>query len=217
MMNKDITKAICSILVLVAGGLCAEACVAPANTEDEVGEASLTLGETACETVTRDDVETLGIDGNFCPATGYSFSPDATYDHAGCPHQYVVGYGSFESNNVHARVFWEGDPITGATQCQAAHLTLAAYTENNGVWATPQTTKMHGVWNPFFDPQCRFFTDDDSVPLDTIGPGTKHRLAASAYQLYITGTTSPFPSYTVSTTYAKVGVRLFIEGVCLAP
>jgi len=63
--------------------------------------------------VTRDDITTLGMS---------SLSPDATYDHPGCPHQYVVGYGSF-AGCAFANVYWGGDPLVTQSACQSAHLT----------------------------------------------------------------------------------------------
>jgi serine/threonine-protein kinase len=180
----------------VSPGPADRASAAPSALPPPGTSASPALGQAACGWAARDAIEMPG-----CPAV--TISPDAAYDHAGCPHQYVVGYGRFEST-ARATVFWAGDLLTNASACRAAHLTLAAYTDNGG-WGPPQITRMHGDWSASSSQPCRFSYDDGYAALDAIKPGIKHRLAASAYQL----SASP-----ATPTYAKVGIRMFVDEVC---
>jgi hypothetical protein len=196
-MNRQGLGMVLSVGLVVACGLGAPGCVGASDAEGETtSEAVSALGETACETTTRDDITTVGLAN--C-AGGYSNSADGTYDHAGCSHQYVVGYGSY-SGTAQAQVFWHGPALNQPQLCQAAHLTLAAYTEANGTWST-QTTRMHGQWSSLTG--CHFFYDTGYGSLDSVGSGNAHRLAASAYQVSISGTI-----------YYPVGVRLFFNNPC---
>jgi hypothetical protein len=209
-MKKTMWKILGAAVWLVSGGLGVLACATPADgpsadteaadTEEELGQASSALGESGCATATAFDSQALGVQVCGSVNGGYSASAGTIYNRSTCPHQWIVEYPS-SSVSLHARVYWNDTAPANQSECQAAHLTLGAYTYDGVSWGAPQTTSLHGVW--LAPGVCQFLTDSGSDVLDSVPPGALHRLAGSAYQQTISGKT-----------YRKVAVQLYEDGPC---
>jgi len=187
--------------MLLALSLGTGGCAASAEDDETLGERESALGELACRTEPRDDIADIGIEAQ-CAHSGYSQISGTNYDHDQCPNQFIVGYGSASGSGLHGRVVWADTMPTTSGSCVASRMTLVAYTQTTLGWLL-QPTSLHGVWQPWGG-GCKFFYDSGSAPLDNIPGGSKHRLVASAFQLFITGPT-----------YRKVQTRLYYDvGPC---
>jgi len=206
-IRSSVCRGAWGCLTLTALGFGALGCSAAVE-PDEAADPAEKLQDIApaiadqCATVPRDDVADIGYESAPCPRGLSAPSQNGDYGQSGCENKYVVGYGSYFGGTLHGRVLWS-DPLPATSaSCLASRMALAAYTYDGTSWSHQQTTLI-GQWQPILG--CHFVYQSPQVPLDSIPPGLRHRLVASAYQISLSGTV-----------YHRVQTRLYDNSICIA-
>lgn len=176
------------LMMAAAVSLAAPGCAVDALDDDGVATLDQALGETGCETATKSADGTWGFE---------SISGGNMYDPAGCPDQYLVGWGSLPpGQNAFADVFWEGTDPT-ASDCADSHLSLGCYSENLSSWTITATQVFDGVW---VGGSCTFVLHAGYPFTCPLNGDQKNRTAAKAWVRTCSGGTC-------TVNKRKVGVR----------
>jgi hypothetical protein len=123
-----------ALLPFAASGCAIE----PVDADDDTATIQSELGEDGCKTANKNADGTWGFE---------SISAGNMYDPAGCPDQYLVGWGSLPpSHGAFADVFWEGAAPT-PSNCADSHMSLGCYSENLSSWTITSTQVFDGVWS----------------------------------------------------------------------
>lgn len=151
------------------------------------------IGEMACATQALTDPTDGAIVAMApAPSCGYGYdgstSPNASYDTAGCPHQYVTEVTGTYGEPLSFYWDWHGAPLD-ETLCGLAHASLTAYGAHLSLnplglqWVKLGSTSVHGVWydGGLFD-YCGWEYDAGKGPLPSLGNHNylKVRTAAQA-------------------------------------
>jgi hypothetical protein len=149
--------------------LAAPGCVAaPADADPSTATVGSELGEAGCETAVKSADGTWGFE---------SVSAGNMYDPAGCPDQYLVGWGSLPAGQgAFADVFWEGAQPT-QIECPDSHLSIGCYSENLGSWTVTSTQVFDGFWS---GGSCEFLHSSGPFTCPLNGD-QKNRTAAKAW------------------------------------
>jgi hypothetical protein len=156
-----VTVALCP---LVALGCVSE----PPGSGGDTATVESELGEAGCETANKSADGTWGIE---------SISAGNQYDPAGCPDQYLVGWGSLPAGQgAFADVFWEATAPT-ASNCADSHLSIGCYSESLGSWTITSTQVFDGFW---VSGSCSFLLSSGPFTCPLNGD-QKNRTAAKAW------------------------------------
>ena len=157
------------------------------DSDDGISTVESELGEAGCETANKSEDGTWGFE---------SVSAGNQYDPAGCPDQYLVGWGSLPvGQGAFANVFWESTAPT-ASSCDNSHLSIACYSESLSSWTITSKQVFDGVWT---GSSCTFALSSGPFTCPLNGD-QKNRTAAKAWVRTCSGGTC-------TVTKRKVGVR----------
>lgn len=154
-----------ALLPLAASGCAAE----PLDADPSTATIRSQIWEASCETAPKSADGTWGIE---------SVSVGNMYDPAGCPDQYLVGWGSLPAGQgAFADVFWEGATPT-QSECPNARMSLACYSETLGGWTITSEQIFDGSWSS--TGKCNFILDSGPFTCPLNGD-QKNRTAAKAW------------------------------------
>lgn len=155
-----------ALIPLAAPGCAAE----PLDAEPATATVRSNIWETSCETAPKSANGTWGLE---------SVSAGNMYDPAGCPDQYLVGWGSLPAGQgAFADVFWEGAELTHG-DCPDARMSLACYSETLGGWTITSEQIFVGQWSTVTG-SCNFILDSGPFTCPLNGDD-KNRTAAKAW------------------------------------
>jgi len=174
-----------NLLTLVALGAILSGCVAD---DPDLGIAEAAIGESTCETAPKDQNDTFVAALSCAAGPGeWADSNMTTYGSSGCPHQFLVGYGSQPTgwaDVTRGWAKWDGALPTTQAECERSRLSVSLFLQEKVTldWTVASNT-YPGIWNgsscSFVDGQAWGSAELASPPQGVL----KSRVAVSAFTL----------------------------------